>query len=63
MFTDTAFVNHQTHDQMIAGAKAKGFHDLAEDLEREIIHIAGARSYVCEQRFFGFIWLIEAVKQ
>lgn len=71
VFADTAFVDRKTHEQMMNEAKAKGFHDLAEDLKREYYTTLPSLDHMFVNNGFSvsftsmnrFVWLIEAVKQ
>lgn len=71
VFADTAFINHEAYEAMIAEAKQKGFVDLAEDLQREYYTTIPALEHMFTTHGFTvtftpmnrFVWLMEAVKQ
>lgn len=71
VFADTAFINHEAHQAMIAEAKQKGFVDLAEDLQREYYTTIPILERIFTTNGFTvtftpmnrFVWLMEAVKQ
>lgn len=71
VFADTAFIDREAHEAMIAEAKQKGFVDLAEDLQREYYTTIPALEHMFTTHGFTvtftpmnrFVWLMEAVKQ
>ncbi|WP_027407893.1 class I SAM-dependent methyltransferase [Anoxybacteroides tepidamans] len=71
VFADTAFVDQKAFEQMIKEAKEKGFHNLAEDLEREYYTTLPVLESMFGKHGFSvsfaplnrFVWLMEAVKQ
>ncbi|WP_163151941.1 class I SAM-dependent methyltransferase [Anoxybacillus sp. MB8] len=71
VFADTAFIDREAHEAMIAEAKQKGFVDLAEDLQREYYTTIPELEHMFTTHGFTvtftpmnrFVWLMEAVKQ
>lgn len=71
VFADTAFIDREAYEAMIAEVKQKGFVDLAEDLQREYYTTIPALEHMFTTHGFTvtftpmnrFVWLMEAVKQ
>ncbi|GGJ66855.1 putative AdoMet-dependent methyltransferase [Anoxybacillus voinovskiensis] len=71
VFADTAFIDREAYEAMIAEAKQKGFVDLAEDLQREYYTTIPILERIFTTNGFTvtftpmnrFVWLMEAVKQ
>lgn len=71
VFADTAFRDKQAFQQAIQEARARGFHNLAEDLEREYYTTLDVLTKLFAEHGFSvtftqknaFVWVMEAVKQ
>ena len=71
VFADTVFANKNAFQQTIDEAKQRGFHNLAEDLQREYYTTIGVLERMFAEHGFAveftqlnkFVWLMEAVKQ
>ncbi|WP_027965103.1 class I SAM-dependent methyltransferase [Halalkalibacillus halophilus] len=70
VFADTMFLDQSAYDEIIEEAKLQGFHDLAEDLEREYYTTLPVMQELLEENGFkvefeqlnDFVWLIHAKK-
>ncbi|KAA0549313.1 class I SAM-dependent methyltransferase [Bacillus sp. BGMRC 2118] len=71
VFADTMFESNKAYQDMIKKSNEQGFHNLAEDLEREYYTTIEVLQNICEKNNFEvtfsrcneFVWVMEAVKQ
>lgn len=71
VFADTAFRDKEAFRQTVEAARARGFHDLADDLEREYYTTLDVLASLFANHGFSvsfaqqnaFVWVMEAVKQ
>jgi len=71
VFADTAFRDKAAFRQAVEAARARGFHDLADDLEREYYTTLDVLATMFANHGFSvsfaqqnaFVWMMEAVKQ
>lgn len=71
VFADTAFRDRQTFRRAVKEARERGFHHLADDLEREYYTTLDVLTKLFEENGFAatftqknaFVWVMEAVKQ
>ncbi|MGZ0086487.1 class I SAM-dependent methyltransferase [Caldibacillus thermoamylovorans] len=71
VFADTAFRDQDAFRQAVEAARARGFHELADDLEREYYTTLDVLAALFATHGFSasftqqnaFVWLMEAVKQ
>jgi putative AdoMet-dependent methyltransferase len=71
VFADTAFRDKQSFQRAVQEARARGFHNLADDLEREYYTTLDVLTKLFAEQGFSvtftqknaFVWVMEAVKQ
>jgi putative AdoMet-dependent methyltransferase len=71
VFADTAFRDRQAFQRTVEEARERGFHHLADDLEREYYTTLDVLTKLFEENGFtvaftqknAFVWVMEAVKQ